>query len=148
MCSETTRVRKEVKTEWRKRRPPRKRRSRVCSTPRWGVAASHRHSSPSPCPLPAGVWGGGRGGFFICTRGLVPPPAAGAAAEPLGGPAHHGPYRDQVGQPAPFAHVVGMADPVAEGRTFPAEITALRHRGSLEGDVGLLQPSTFYSISR
>ena len=49
---------------------------------------------------------------------------------------------------SPFAHVVGMADAVAEGRTFPAEITALRHRGSLEGDVGLLQPSTLYSISR
>src|SRR3989304_4330328 len=148
MCSETTRVRKEVKTEWRKRRPPRKRRSRVCSTPRWGVAASHRHSSPSPCPLPAGGGGGGGGWFFGDPGYFARLPARGGGAEPLGGPADHGPYRDQVGQPAPFAHVVGMADAVAEGRTFPAEVTTLRHRGSLEGDVGLLQPSTLYSISR
>src|SRR3989304_3563550 len=130
MGSGRPRVRKGGKTKWRKKGPPKKKKRRVGRTPRGGGRV------------------GGRGCFLDDLGDLARLQAAGADAEPLGGPAHHGPYRDQVGQPAPFAHVVGMADPVAEGRTFPAEITALRHRGSLEGDVGLLQPSTLYSISR
>ena len=50
-----------------------------------------------------------------------------ADAEALGGGAHFGVHRAQVDVPAPLAHVMGVADVVAELRPLAADITNSGH---------------------
>src|SRR5262245_49973633 len=64
--------------------------------------------------------------------------AAGADAQPLrAAAAHDSPHRHEVGHPAAGGDVVGMADPMAEGGTLPADIAALRHARSLVVTTGV-----------
>src|SRR4026209_2814496 len=73
--------------------------------------------------------------------------AARARPPPLRLALRHPAQRHQIGQPAALRHVVRVADLVADGRTFTADITALSHAGP-RGFRGLPVEATFYSMLR
>ena len=56
--------------------------------------------------------------------------AARAHSHPLHLALHQPAQRHQIDQPAALRHVVRVADLVADGRTLPADITALSHAES------------------
>src|SRR6267378_3859984 len=57
------------------------------------------------------------------------------------------PHRDQVDEPAALRDVVGVADLVADGRAFSADIATLSHADSLRGSApDLPDARPFYSM--
>ena len=58
-----------------------------------------------------------------------------ANAQALDCPTDHGPQGGEVGQPPSIRYIVGVADLMADGRPFPADIAPLSHADSLEVNV-------------
>src|SRR5215469_17472015 len=69
---------------------------------------------------------------FLGLNHLAAAQAGGADAHALGGRADFGVNRPQVDVPAPFAHVVGVADCIAAHRLLAANFTNLCHRTALQ----------------
>lgn len=88
--------------------------------------------------LPPGLIHPSKGGgwrfhlpLFLCElRDLAGFEAVSTDSNPLGSPFDEGSSRDQVRQPPPLRHIMGMADPVAHRRAFPANVTPLGHPGT------------------
>lgn len=78
-------------------------------------------------------------------RGLLDFPAlqaGGADPDTLGRALHHGVNLLQVQVPAPFGHIMGVADAVAEPGTAATNIAHLRHLGDTPGVLFFFQQSS------
>ena len=69
--------------------------------------------------------------------------AGGAGADAFAHAIYHGSHRAQVHVPAPFGHIVSVADIVAELRPFAADIAYSWHRNSKTLDSGSVAQACF-----
>ena len=115
-------ARKEVTPEWPRRRLLRKRRSKAVHRVRGA-----RNLSPNHQVRITGGWSDTPLCFLDRLDDLSGPKAPDADPDPLRLPVNQCPNRGQIRKPAVLGQVVSMADPMANHRAFPTDITPLSH---------------------